>query len=254
MLKLALAIAATLFLVSCSPSQSSVETAIAQTQEAAPTATTIPEPSATSEPTATPTLTPSPSPTPDVRVIDADPQDMFLALSELPLEGKYYLGSMTPNRNSEVIAFRGIEAGTKYIEETGRIDGWIVEFLRGTRLARVPEYVDLNPIIFLHADGPTYLLAEDGGPCNPQDGDYTTLQDDLSLGHESALCLWKKMQPGGQNYVEYFIPVRYRNVYFGVYGGGFEDTFDPEWVIALAQAQLEKIQQLPLADEVTFTP
>jgi hypothetical protein len=77
-----------LFIVSCTPSEQVIQTAIAQTELARPTdtylpptETVIPSPTITFTPTVTetptPTSTSTPTPTPDLRIVDTDPQKML---------------------------------------------------------------------------------------------------------------------------------------------------------------------------------
>ena len=102
---LILGIIVSLLIVSCSPSEESISTAIAQTQAANPTNT--PEPSDTPQPTPTftethlptdtptPSLTPTPTstltPTPDIRVIAETSDKFMIQTDDLPSDGKYFL-------------------------------------------------------------------------------------------------------------------------------------------------------------------
>lgn len=249
---------------SCSPNDSQIATAIAKTQLAEITDT--PFPTNTREPTTTNTITPSPTftitptytptytPTPDTRVIDVNPQKMILERSELPSEGKFYLYNSTPHRNFEVISVRGRVAGTKYIDKTGRVDGWIIEYLRGTSLARVPDYVVLYPVLYKTASGSDYVMHESGHPCNYTDNIKYDPIKELAIGDESYICFYKEMQSSGVYYIEYWIPIVYRNVFFGIQAGGDIDTFDEEWVIDITEKQIEKLKSFPLSNKVTWTP
>jgi len=245
-----------ILLSACSPSESQISTAIAETELASPSDT--PAPTFTFTPTSTFTITPSPiptetlTPTPDVRVINEDPKSIYLTREDLPKEGKYYLGYSTPNRNYEVVSARGEVEGTKYLEKTGRVDGWIIDYYRGTIAARVSEFISLNPIIYKEANGPEYLLQERGGPCFP-DIDYTFIRE-LDFGDQAYLCLKKVMQSSGKYYYTYYVQIALRNVYIGVYAGGIEDTFNEEWVVDVAYQQFQRLESFPLVDEVTFSP
>jgi len=244
-----------LILSACTASESQIATAIAKTEQASPSDT--PAPTSTALPTLTDTPIPSPTftltPTPDVRVIDANPNLLILERTDLPPEGKFHLVYSTPHRNYEIISVRGQANGTKYLEVTGRVDGWILEYDRGTLAARVPEYVGLYPVLYKTDAGAEYVMHEDGDLCSSPDGKTTKLEE-LAIGDESLLCLWKEMQSSGKYYYMCDVYMRYRNVFFSVYGGGFEDTFDKEWVIDIAQRQLEKLESHPLSDVVLFTP
>jgi hypothetical protein len=244
-----------LILSACGASESQIATAIAMTEQAAPSDT--PNPTSTSEPTSTFTPIPSPTftltPTPDTRVISENPNDLILELSEMPVDGKFYLAYSTPHRNWEVINVRGIEDGTKYVEKTGRIDAWILEYDRGTISSRYPPYVVLNPVLYKSSLGSEYVMHENNGPCVSDDGKMSKIEQ-LDIGDEAYLCLWKEMTSSGKYHYEYVVYFRYRNVFFGVYGGGYEDVFDKEKVIEIAELQMERLSSFPLQSEVTFSP
>jgi hypothetical protein len=60
-------------------------------------------------------------------MIQVEPKELLLGKSDLPQEGEYFLPGpswTSPSHNSEVVAIRTVEEGQKYLEETGRIDGW----------------------------------------------------------------------------------------------------------------------------------
>jgi len=148
----------------CNPSESSIQTAMAETQQSLPTATETFLPTNTvtytPEPTSTETLIPTSTvtitPTPDKRIIEIGPEEFLLEKEDLPSEAKYYLPNFTwisPHRNSEVISGWGKEEGQKYLEETGRIDGWGVYYARGTSIVRAPEEIFHNIIQYRTAEG-----------------------------------------------------------------------------------------------------
>jgi hypothetical protein len=62
------------------------------------------------------------------------------------------------------------------------------------------------------------------------------------------------MQPSGRNRVWYRIEFIRRNVFHAVYGWGWETEVTPEFVQAVAMTLLEKVEEAPLSDEVTFRP
>jgi len=90
--------------VSCSPSEDSINTAIAQTQAANPTETPAPtdtlDPTQTYTSTSLPTDTPTPSdtpsptltptPTPDLRIIAESSDKLLLQANDLSQDAKYY--------------------------------------------------------------------------------------------------------------------------------------------------------------------
>jgi len=161
-----------LLIVACSPSPEAIQEAIAQTQAAEVTNNNTPEPTftftleptftSTATNTFTPTLTQTLTSTPDTRVITIDSKELMLTKEDLPPEAKYYLpnsGWISPHHNSEIISGWGVEEGAKYLEETGRIDGWWVYYRRGTSTVRAPEQIYQNIIQYKTAEGAYFTFS-----------------------------------------------------------------------------------------------
>lgn len=266
------------FLSACSPSESVIATAIAQTQTAQPvslpssTASHTPSPTNTTQPTDTPTLTFTPlptltftatatlTPTPDLRVIDTDPKLLLMTVEDLPSEGKYFLPNsqwISPHRNSEVVSGWGIEEGRKYLEETGRVDGWWVYYKRGTKTVNLPDEVSDNVVLYKTAAGARLLIdkySDCRDPKNIRDYGYVELQDAPQVGDASIWCQWKEMQPNGKYLVKIFLEFTYKNVFHGIDGFGWENEVLPETLEEIANNLLAKLEVAPLSDRVTFTP
>ena len=252
-----------LVMASCSPSESSVATAIALTEVASPsdTPTAIPSPTSTPLPSPTYTPVPSPTPTPDTRVYDVDPRRILLERLDLPSEAGYYLPHsswISPHRNSEIqIGFGGgsdsvtsAEAVKEYLAETGRVDGWWVSFKRGSRTVIAPEEIFNNPVLYKTQEGAMLMLTKYHGSC---DEDETPLEIQ-TIGDASMACMWKKMQNNGKNRVSINIRFIDRNVYHNLSGWGWESEVTLEYVEQVAMTLLDKLQQFPLSNEVTFQP
>jgi hypothetical protein len=205
-------------------------------------------------PSATPSPTPEPTATPDTRVVDANPEDMIIAREDLPKDGMFILAYAKPYRNAESAASWGIEKGSKYIAESGRVDGWHAEYDRTVRTARAPEYIYIATILFETAAGPIYSTETLTKPCVTDDNKTTMVDPDIHLADKAYLCLWKKMQPNGEYYLEYEANIIYRNTLAVVYAGGSEDTFDVQTVLDLAKLQADKLATMPLAEIVTWKP
>ena len=177
------------------------------------------------------------------------PRDIVLGKDELPQEGRFYLYYETPHRNSEVVSGWGAEEGARYLDASGRVDGWIKGYARGTTTTRVPEYLEINAVLYkaagggAHGDSVLGVCAED-----------YTLVDEPSLGDHASVCLWKEMQPSGKNYLTYELTTDYRNVRAQIWATGFEGSFDLEWLLGIGDLQIEKLSGFPLAEAVTYTP
>lgn len=244
-------------LSACGASENTVATAIALTQNAAPTSTPVPS-TATLPPA--PSDTPEPAPTatstPDTRVVDTDPKNLLLEREDLPTEAKYYLPHsswITPHRNSEIISTWGAEWGREYLDSTGRIDGWLIYLARGTSTVIAPEQVFDNVMLFKTPEG-ARLFLDEYATCKDPEGEYQIVNTDFIVGDGTNVCTWKEMQSSGKNRVEYRIEFTRRNVAHAVTGWGWEADVKPEYVQQIALALLEEIDQAPLASEVSFRP
>jgi hypothetical protein len=251
---------------------STVQTAIAQTAAANPTATLLPPPTktpmltATSTPTETATQTPSstptetPSPTPDIRVIDADPYTFLLKAEDLPEDAYYYLPNsawISPHRNYEVVSGWTVDKGRAYLAATGRVDGWWVEYERGTNTVIAPEQIYDNPVLFRTVAGAQLLLTQFGTCVNPDltpGHKYIPVQTELKIGDITNVCLYREMQSNGEYWVDLCIEFSYRNVAHGIDGLGREKDVQLDYLAAVAHTLLAKLEAMPLSDSVTFEP
>jgi hypothetical protein len=238
-------------LVACKPSEAAIQEALAQTQTAQTTNTFTPEPTSTHtpEPTLTPTFTPTVSPTPDTRVITVDSKELMLEKDDLPSEAKYYLPNYTwisPHHNSEIVSAWGVEEGTIYLQETGRIDGWWVDYLRGTNTVRAPEEIYQNIIQYESAEGAYLTLTEYN--TRGDDPDYSLMDLNLSIGDVTFVYYWKEMQSSGEYRVKYAIESQYRNYVSIIVGWGWEKEFDLDYVIQIAEIAMDKIKAAPLGN------
>jgi hypothetical protein len=201
------------FISSCSQgevSESDIQTAIALTQAVitntitplpiststfTPTLAPTDTPTQTSTPTKTPKNTPTLTPTPDLRVIDGDPMDFLLQKIDLPPEAKYYLPDsswISPHRNSEIISAWGVEEGRKYLEETGRIDGWWVIYLRGTITVTAPEQIYDNVVKYATAEG-AQLVVKKYGDRRVEEQDFTEVDPIEIIGDVIRTYIKKEM-------------------------------------------------------------
>ncbi len=228
-----------MFVSACAPSEQAIQTALAKTQEAAPTNTSTAVP-----PTKTPTATVTPSPTPDVRVITADPKEFLLDADDLPREGKYYLPNAnwkTPHRNSEILNAWGAEKGGKYINETGRVDGWIVAYKRGSSKVPLPDEVYDNVVLYQTAKGAQYSITKYGDTnLSP---DFVEIQSPPAVGDLSRAFLLKK-----GNTSEYLYYFSYRNYLHVLDIYGLESEVNPKFVEQIAKKLLAKLEDAQLSN------
>jgi hypothetical protein len=249
MKKLILLITTVLLLAACTPSETTIQTAIAKTENAQPTGTFTPTLLPTSTPTSSPTSSPTPIPTPDARIIIGDAEDYILQKSDFP--DKYVLlpGNSTPHLNSEILGARGIEEGKAYLEATGRIKGWLIWYYLDSPTAIAPEWVMSYIVMYQTAKGPELAMSPEWNNVyeNFKLGEYELVEKNLDLGDENLVYFEREMQPSGEYYVWYYIDFRYRNVWAEVLGQGLESDVRPDYIEELARIVLRKLQEAPLS-------
>lgn len=257
-----------LIFTSCSaqPSDSQIQTAIAQTQVMQVTATplatntSVPSntPTMTDTPTAVPTDTPTPepSPTPDLRVIDIDPYELLLKKSDCNPDGRYYLPNefwISPHRNSEVVGGWTVVKGQEYLAETGRIDGWVVYYARGNSNVLLPQEIGDNVVLFSTIAGAQLLITKyEDRMVN--EFYYDEIEDAPQIGDLSRAWVKKETNSGGTTEAWYVITYSYRNISHSITVYGYDKEVKLEDAEYLARNLLAQLKQLSLSNEVSIKP
>ena len=147
----------------------------------------------------------------------------------------------------------GGRRGRKYLEETGRVDGWIVYYARGTNTVTAPQEVYDNVVLYQSAEGAQLLTAKYGN-CEDPEKDWVKLNIDFKIGDTTSACIIREMQSSGKNRVNILIEFTYKNIAHTVSGWGWENEVSIEYVKAVAETLLAKLEAAPLSDVVTFSP
>lgn len=237
-------------LISCQPSEQSIQTAIAETQGSV---TQIIEPTITSTPI--PSETPSPSPTPDVRVFDIDPRNLLLEKDDLPINGSYFLpdaGWISPVRNFEIVSSWTVEEGQEYLAETGRIDGWLVYYKRGKSGELLPEQIGDNVVIFSSIEGARTLI-EKFSDRRVSEEDYKEIETPI-IGDISRTFIKEEVNSSGEKRVTLLLSFSYRNISHSLVIFGWEKEVSMAIIEDIAKNLIAKLDELPLSNSVTFNP
>jgi hypothetical protein len=232
-----------LLFTGCQPSVQAIQTADAQTQAANPTYTSTPVPTLTSIPTPTPT--PIPSSTPDVRIINTDIQKFLLQQTDLPPEGRYYLPApnwSSPHHNFEIIQDVGQEIGNQYINETGRVDGWYANYVKGHRNNSLPVEIHSGVVMFSSIEGAKVYMEKYVQGFNLAAG-YVNVETDLGIGDSTAV--FEKKDNETENYV---IEFSCRNFIERVLGIGIKSDADKKLIVDIAYLLLNRLQNAPVSD------
>jgi len=185
-----------------------------------------------------------------------NPYYLKLTTEDLPADAKYGLPDsccrIRPHPNSEVVADRGIDEGSDYIEKTGRVGGWVVNYYKTTKDVIAPEEIYDNIVMYQTAAGAQMLLNQYSN-CKDRDFEFTLVETDFKIGDVSNVCMSRHMQPTGEYMVLYRIEFSYRNYFHAVHGWGQENEVKPEFVQQIAVLLLEKLKAAPLSDVVILT-
>jgi hypothetical protein len=220
-----------------------------------PTLTPTLEPAFTSTvtPAFTPTETQAPSQTPtltqDLRIITADPKDLLLSLEELPSEPQYYLPNeewMSQLSNSDVISDWGVEEGELYLEETGRINGWVVTYKKGSSTASAPEQLYQNIVQYETSEGANIAFTKYA--YNTRTTEFSLINHDGIIGDATSVFMHKTLETDNRYRVNYVVQSRYKNYISIVAGWGWEDEFNLDYVIRIAEIEMDKIKSAPMGN------
>jgi len=247
------------------PSESSIQTAIAQTKAAEATATPLPsstpQPTATHTQTVAPSETPTPthtaSPTSDIRIIDADPVEFQLEKSDLPREGQYYLPNEMwagPYTNAEVMASWTVEEGKAYLADTGRITGYMTAFARGNTTVNMPEEVQCNVVKFKTVEGAQKVITKYPRYIRNTNKDWKTLDTKIEFGDISSVESYEETSPSGGKTIWYVLNFTYRNYGVECIGYGQKDDVPHQFVEDMTRKVFNKLKGAELSYPATITP
>lgn len=257
-----------LFIVSCTPPDDLTINSIFITPASNPTKisqiTDSPEPIFTLTPTskasdtpaptetltAIPTPTRSPTPTSDLRVITESSEKFLLQAEDLPLAGEFFLPNadwINQHNNSDIISSWGTEEGSKYIENTGRIDGWSVYYSRGMSNVKAPEEIFHNITRYQTNEG-AQLTVTDYNYIARGKTEWELIDEEVDIGDMSIAMTLNEIQQDGTNRVHIYIKTAYRNYVSNVAGSGSEDEVTLEYLISIARIALDKLEAGQLSE------
>jgi hypothetical protein len=206
-------------------------------------------PSATQTPVLTPTATQTSTPTQDLRIVKTGPKDLMLSKEDLPSEAQYYLPNedmISQLSNTEIISSWGVEEGELYLEETGRIDGWVVTYRRGTSAVGAPEELYQNIVQYETSEGANIAFTKYGFITLVTD--FSLIDHDLIIGDDTSVYMRKTLETNNQYLVDYVVQSRYKNYYFILIGSGWENELDLDYVVRIAEIAMDKIKSAPLGN------
>ena len=214
---LALFIAA-IWLSACAPSAQAIQSAIAQTQAASP-APTVPA---------------------NLSGLQSHLADFLLLNSDLPIDGRYrrfvYSPYSIPNK----------DVSSAYVEETGRMDGWGVYYIKNSQDVPVPQEIHGKVVLYSTNAGARRSIIKYS---NNLVSDFAYLEETQApaIGDETRAFLlrYQKKPIGSASQISYWIEFSYRNVVEVIQADGAENEVQPELVADIARLILARLQASP---------
>lgn len=167
----------------------------------------------------------------------------MLALADLPPEGEHALNgpSASPAPNQSVLDTWGPDAGAKYVDGTGRLDGWAVDYRRNAVKPGVPGDMYDTIAKYQSISGAQLTTTNYIGK-HFQDLGFTAVDDAPQVGDASeALTL----QKGGN--VTYVLGFSYRNYVHVMQISGLESEATLGFASKMASILLDKMKAAPLS-------
>ena len=180
--------------------------------------------------------------TPDLRVLKVDSPLLLMNVTDLPREGKYtVLGTDWTGEvnNQAVLDAWGAEEGGKYITETGRVDGWWIQFNRTSSGAALPSAVSDSVAVYQTVAG-ARLSVEKYATHGMKD--YVEVEGTTQIGDGARAFMQKK----GSN-VDYVLYFSFRNLQHVIEIVGPENEATPTFASQIAMAVLGRTQSAPLS-------
>lgn len=235
--------------VSSPPSTPTLPPLPSATNTLSPTKTPTSVPTNTPTPLPSPTPTFTPSPTPDTRVILTTSKAFLCEKSDLPAKGSYILpnsGWISPHHNYEIIQQWGQEKGQRYLDETGRVDGWWVEYYRSSNNEVLPKYIFCNVIQHKTSEGAHISLTKYNEVAMHEPG-YKVFPDSPQIGDEAIVFYKTYTSDAGVPSKILFLEFRYRNYVVRIAGDGSEQEVKLDTLIPVAKSVLKRLQEAELA-------
>ena len=138
----------------------------------------------------------------------------------------------------------------KYLEETGRIDGWWVYFIRARNVNHTPDQISHGIAQYQTHEGAYVTVKEYNYVDHENDAGWKFFHQELDLGDFSLAFYLKQMQPNGKYKIWITIDTSYRNYVSRVGGYGWEELVTMEYMLDIANRALSKLEAVPLVEKI----
>ncbi len=180
------------------------------------------------------------APTPDLQVLKINAPLLLMNVADLPTEGKYLLPVPSGTGevdNDAVLSSWGAEEGGKYISETGRVDGWWIQFNRTSSGTAVPSEVYDSVVLYQTAAGARLSVEKYAGHGM---ANYVEVQGTTPIGDGTRAFILKN----GSN-VDYVLYFSFRNYQHVLEIIGLESEATPAFAQGIAQTLVQRIESPP---------
>ncbi len=175
-------------------------------------------------------------------VLKVDAPLLMMNATDLPSQGKYTIPDVSWTGevdNQAVLDAWGAQDGDQYINDTGRLDGWWIEFRRTNDSAVMPREVYDSVAVYRTVAGARLSVQKYADHAMQA---YTPVADTPQIGDGARAFILRK-----NGTVEYDLYFSFRNCQHVLEILGTETEVTPDFALTIAQSILKRLESAPLA-------
>lgn len=184
-----------------------------------------------------------------------DPAETFLCqAADLPAEGQYYLpsaGSLLQMPNESILVTGG-PSEYEYLDVTGRLGGWAVQYQRKADVQSLPDRFYCGSVTYAAIQGAHVSVTKYNAATRGLSG-WELTGEKVSLGDESIVLVYR-FPDTTELRVWKVIEFSYRNVVIDVGGLGLDSYLSLGDLKTVAKAVLERLKAGTLVTPTPFAP
>jgi hypothetical protein len=156
-------------------------------------------------------------------------------------------GAEKPLKNELYLSIYGEIRGKEFLEATGRLGGWAIEFTRTSSKEQVPENVDNSVQFYETAEGARLAAGPDWfDPLGRDKHKFIFPDIESDLGDWSEVYYHQKLLSSGLYQTSYMISFTYRNAWVWLQGNGLDVDVKHEFIEDLGWKVIDKLDTIPL--------
>jgi len=169
-------------------------------------------------------------------VFSGSPEELICQDADMP--GSYLLiddlSGARPNEDL-TIDIDNPDASVRYIEATGRLEGWENRFMLIEPTQNLPGFVLCQVVVFTSPEGAQAALDWQ------DDAEYQVLESDRQIGDEMVLTQASFDAPDGSPWIDHRIEFTYLNLLGAISTYAPEDLANPDYALDLAEVLYERM-------------